>query len=81
MNAATAYSKAETLGNELVAFWASCAGRTINKMEEFSLLVEWHDAIGAAIETALSLRDWKSDDEFCAMRAECEMWLDHVKAA
>lgn len=81
MNAAAAYNKAETIGNQMVAFWASYAGRTINKMEEFSMLVEWHDAINAAIEAALAVRDWKSDEELCAMRAECEMWLDHSQAA
>lgn len=69
------YSKADSLATEVTSLWSSAVGRGINYLEEFSLLVEWHEAIKAAQELALSLRDWIAVDQFDAMLSECEMWL------
>ena len=70
-----AYHKAEKFAAEVTAFWAAAVGNGINYLEEFSLLVEWHDAIEEAKALALSLRDWVAVDEFDAMQEQCEMWL------
>lgn len=81
MNAADAYTKADNLANEVTNFYAAAVGRGINTNEEFCLLVEWRDAIDAAIAAALSVRDFRSDKEYCAMLDECNMWLDHWQEA
>lgn len=70
-----AYQKAEKFAAEVGFFWAAAVGNGLNCLEEFSLLVEWHDAIEEAKALALSLRDWVAVDEFDAMQEECEMWL------
>jgi hypothetical protein len=70
-----AYQKAEKFAAEVTSFWASAVGKCINSLEEFSLLVEWHEAIKAAQALAVSRRDWVAVDEFDAMQEECEMWL------
>jgi hypothetical protein len=70
-----AYHKAEKFAAEVTLFWASAVGKGINRLEEFSLLVEWHEAIEEAKKLALSLRDWVAVDDFDAMQEECEMWL------
>lgn len=70
-----AYQRAEKLAAEVTSFWAAAVGNGLNCLEEFSLLVEWHDAIEEAKALALSLRDWVAVDEFDAMQEECEMWL------
>ena len=69
------YSKADSLANEVTSFWASSVGNGLNCLEEFSLLVEWHEAIEAAQALAVSLRDWVAVDQFDAMLSECEVWL------
>ena len=78
---AATYNQADNLAAEVTTFWAAAVGCTINTMEQFSLLVEWHDAIKAAQNLALTLRDWVGVDGFDAMLAECEMWLDHTSKA
>jgi len=70
-----AYHKAEKFSAEVGFFWASAVGKGINCLEEFSLLVEWHESIEEAKALALSLRDWVAVDDFDAMQEECEMWL------
>ena len=72
------YSKADALATEVTTFWASSVGGTINKLSEFSLLVEWHDAVSAALDKALTMRDWVSVDHYDKMMDECNMWLDHT---
>lgn len=76
-NTAAIYKKADDLAQQVTFFYAAAVGRGINTNEEFSLLVEWHDAIEAAIAAALSVRDFRSDKEYCAMQDECNMWLDY----
>ncbi len=71
-----AYQAADKAANEVTNFYAASVGRGINSMEEFSLLVEWSDAIAAAINFALSHRDFASDKDFCAMQDECNSYLD-----
>jgi hypothetical protein len=71
----TIYSKADHLANEVTSLWAAAVGRGINYLEEFSLLVEWHGAIKAAQELAVSSRDWIAVEQFDAMLGECELWL------
>lgn len=78
---AAIYNKADSLAEQVTTFWCSAAGRTINKLEEFSLLVEWHDAIEAAQAAALNLRDWVGVTQFDAMHDECKMWLAHTAEA
>jgi len=70
-----AYHKAEKFAAEVTAFWAASVGNGLNRLEEFSLLVEWHEAIEEAKALALSLRDWVAVDDFDVMQEECEMWL------
>ncbi|QOT75079.1 hypothetical protein [Cupriavidus basilensis] len=79
--AIAAYSKARNLANEVTTFFCRAVGRPINTLEEFSLLTEWLDAIESAIRAAISIRDFASDKEFCAMQDECNMWLDHWQAS
>lgn len=76
-NTAAIYKKAADLAQEVGFFYAAAVGRGINTNEEFCLLVEWLDAIEAAIAVALAVRDFISDKEYCAMQDECNMWLDY----
>ena len=61
-------------------FYAASVGKGIRATEEFCLLVEWSDAIEAAIWAALSARDHRSDAEYCAMQDECNRYLDMWRA-
>ena len=76
MNAATAYQKADNLAQQVGFFYAAAVGHGINSNEEFSILVEWNDAIEEAIAAALAVRDFIADKDYCAMQDECNVFLD-----
>lgn len=73
--------QADKIAEDVTMFYCAAVGRGINSNEEFSLLVEWHDAIEAAIGAALSIRSWIDVEYLDKMKDECNMWLDHWKAA
>jgi hypothetical protein len=75
---AATYNTAETLADTVTTFWANSVGKNINTLEQFSLLVEWHDAIKQAQNLAITLRDWVGVGIFDSMLSECELWLDHI---
>lgn len=79
--AAAIITKAHNIAAEITAFYAASVGRVINTNEEFSILVEWHDAIEAATAAALSVRSWVDVSDMDKMADECAMWLDHWKEA
>lgn len=74
-----AIAKAEQAAKNYTNFLAASVGAPINAVEEFSVLVEWSDAIDAAIAVCLAARDWVGDEYFCKMKDECNMWLDHSR--
>lgn len=79
--AAASFKKAEDLAVEVTTFYAKSVGRGIDALAEFSLLVDWLDACNAAIFAAISIRDDRDDAHFCAMRSECNTYLDLWHAA
>ena len=76
-NAIELINKADNMAAEVSAFFAAMVGRANNQNEEFAILVQWSDAIDAAIGAALQLRNWVAVDRIDQMRDECNMWLDH----
>lgn len=72
-----ASQNANRLANEVTFFWAAAAGRELNNLEEFSLLVEWYDAVIFAQAQALEARSWVDVKDFDTMLDECNMWLEH----
>lgn len=72
-----ATNNANRLANEVTFFWAGSVGQELNKLEEFSLLVEWHDAAVVAQAEALNARSWVDVKDMDAMLDECNMWLEH----
>jgi len=76
-NAIELINKADNMAGEVSAFFAAMVGRANNQNEEFAILVQWSDAIDAAIGAALQLRNWVAVDRIDQMRDECNMWLDH----
>jgi hypothetical protein len=71
-----AIAKAAQAAQNYTNFLAASVGRGINTLEEFSILVEWSEAIDAAIALCLDRRDFAGDAEFCMMKDECNMYLD-----
>jgi hypothetical protein len=76
MKMANVYEKAINLSQQVEFFFAAAVGRDYNKLEEFSLLVEWDDAAKAAQAAALAARDWKDVAFFDAMVDECAVYLE-----
>lgn len=72
-----AIKNAYTAATRITDFWSAQVGRALNPLEDFSMLVEWSDAIDAGIAAALSVRSWLDLRDLDAMRDECDMWLDH----
>lgn len=81
MTNAAAITKAHNIAAEVTAFYAASVGCGINTNEEFSLLVEWHDAIKAGTAAAIALRSWVDVSDMDKMADECAMWLDYWKEA
>ncbi len=81
MNAAELIKKAHALAAELTSFYCAAVGRELNTNEEFSILVEWHEAIEAATSAALSIRSWVDVDDLDRMKDECNFWLDYWQQA
>lgn len=77
MAQASIIESAHIAADALTVFYCSSAGKPINSNEEFSILVEWSDAIDAAKAHALDMRSWKDVEDMDKMRDECDMWLDH----
>jgi hypothetical protein len=76
-----AAAKAEALAADVTTFYAKSVGKPLNWFADFSILVEWSEAIAAALAEALALRDWLGVDHFDAMREECTSYLDLNAAA
>lgn len=74
-------TKARALAAELTNFYAAAVGRELNTNEEFSILVDWYDAIEAATSAALSIRSWVDVDDLDRMKDECKFWLDYWREA
>lgn len=74
---AATITKAHNIAAELTAFYAASVGRVFNTNEEFSILLDWHDAIEAATAAALSIRSWGDVSDMDKMADECAMWLDY----
>ena len=77
MNTANLIQKAHDAAEAVTIYYCSAAGKPINTTEEFSVLVEWHDAIQAAKSYALQIRSWVDVSDLEKMHDECNMWLDH----
>jgi hypothetical protein len=71
--------QAHTAADAVTTFFCASVGAPINSNEEFSILVDWHDAIQAAKAHALKLRSWVDVADMDKMEDECNMWLDHWK--
>lgn len=69
--------KAHKAADAVTTFFCSSAGKPVNSNEEFSILVEWLDAIQAAKAHALKIRSWMDVADLDKMEDECNMWLDH----
>jgi hypothetical protein len=80
-NAAATIAQAHAAAAAVTHFFCASVGRALNTNEEFSILVEWHDAIEAATAAALSIRSWVDVADMDKMADECAMWLDHWKEA
>ena len=74
-------AKAHALAGELTNFYADRVGREFDTTEEFCILVEWNDAINAAMSAALSIRSWMDVEDLDKMLDECNMWLDYWQEA
>jgi hypothetical protein len=81
MNAIELIKKAHALAAELTSFYCAAVGRELNTNEEFSILVDWHEAINAALDAALSIRSWWDVEELDRMKDECNFWLDYWQEA
>lgn len=75
-NLQNAVNHADKIAENMVAFWAAFAGKGINQLEEFSMLVEWYEAAEAARNTALAARCWKTVDDFDAVIDEVNSYFD-----
>lgn len=71
----SALTKADQLNSEVTSYFCAQVVKGINKLEEFSLLVEWRDAIVAAQNVCLAARDWIGLDSMDKMLDECDFWL------
>jgi hypothetical protein len=76
--AAAIISIAHKLADQLTQFYVKSVGKAVNTIEEFSILVDWHDAIEAATVAALSIRSLGDVSDMERMSNECEMWLSHL---
>jgi hypothetical protein len=79
----TLTKKAKTLANDLGVFYAQSVGRNVLnfQLQEFSMLVEWQEAIKAAQAAALKARSWGDVEDMDKLLDECEMWLDVCNAS
>jgi len=75
----TTYETADLMTQEVMNFWSSCVGKTVDRLEELPVLLDWHFAIEAAQNVALESRDWKSVDAFDKLMDECNMCIDYCK--
>lgn len=71
----SALNKADELNSQVTNYFCAQIAKGINKLEEFSLLVEWRDAIEAAQAVCLAARDWIGLDAMDKMLDECDFWL------
>jgi hypothetical protein len=76
------YQAAQNASQQVEFFYCGSVGRELNKLEEFSLLVEWYDSAKAAQAAALEARDWRDVELFDKMVDECEVYLEiHAEEA
>jgi hypothetical protein len=75
-NLATLTAAARIAGEAVTTFYCKSVGRGLDSNIEFSLLVNWNDAIEAAQAAALSARSWLDVSDMDAMQDECNLYLD-----